>query len=138
MSPSVTFLLTLAGVLLVGLPLPVLTRSAEKTVAEPATHAEEEKMAWAVVSFTGNPRSIRLRPVGGDWQEADCTTNRAETELAIHPRKTVEIEVKAEWDTPEVQALSLSLEPVGHEARTDTQWKEEDSNTLHSIFTFRW
>lgn len=138
MSPRVTFLLTLAGVLLVGLPLPVLTRSAEKPVAEPTTPTVEKEVLWAVITFTGKPRSISLRPVGGEWQEADCSTGHAETELEVYPRRTVEIEVKAEWDTPELQALSLTLEPTGYESRTETQWKEEGSNTLHSIFTFRW
>lgn len=139
MSPRITFLLTLAGVLLVGLPLPVLTRSAEvQSAAAPAASAEAET-AWAVLSCTGNPRGIRLRPVGGTWMEVDCTTGSSDLELELPAGAAVEIEVEAEWENAEdLQALSLSLEPAGRETRVETQWKEEGSQTLHSIFTFKW
>lgn len=139
MSPRITFLITLAGVLLVGLPLPLLTRSAEvQSEAAPAASAEEET-AWAVLTYTGNPRCIRLRPVGGNWMEVDSTTGSTDFELKLPPNATVEIEVQAEWENPEaLQALSLSLEPAGRETRTETQWKEEGSQLLHSIFTFKW
>ena len=139
MSPRVTFLFTLAGVLLVGLPLPLLTRNAETQAAPaPATAAEKESV-WAVLSFTGKPRGISLRPVGDTWQEVDCSTSSAELELELPAGEAVEIEVRAEWEEPAaVQALSLSLEPAGRETKAETQWKEEGSHTLHSIFTFRW
>ncbi len=139
MSPRITFLLALAGVLLVGIPLPMLTRNAEiQSEAAPAASAEAET-AWAVLSYTGNPRGIRLRPVGGNWMEVDCTAGNTDFELELPPNATVEIEVQAEWEnTEERQALSLSLEPAGRETRVETQWKEEGSQTLHSIFTFKW
>lgn len=139
MSPRITFLLTLAGVLLVGLPLPVLTRSAEVQSAAASAATVEKATAWAALSYTGNPQSIRLRPVGGTWMEVDCTTGNTDFELELPPNATVEIEVQAEWENAEaLQALSLSLEPAGRETRTETQWKEEGSRTLHSIFTFKW
>lgn len=138
MSPRVTFLLTLAGVILVGLPLPYLTRS-ERTQSPPAAATVvENEPVWAVISFTGKPQSIRLRPIGKDWQEVDHTSSGTEIELELPARKMVEIEVQANWEGTEVQALSLSLEPAGREGKTETQWKEEGSNTLHSIFSFRW
>ncbi len=139
MSPRVTFLLTLAGVLLAGLPLPFLTRNAETQTAPAPAAAAEKETVWAVLSFTGKPQSIRLRPAGGAWQEVDCTTSNADFELQLNPSATVEIEIRAEWESPEaVQALSLSLEPAGWETKTQTQWKEGGSRTLHSIFTFQW
>lgn len=139
MSPRVTFLLTLAGVSLVGLPLPVLTRSAEVQATGATTATAEKEAVWAVLSCTGNPRSIRLRPIGGNWMNVDCSTSKTDFELEILPSACVEIEIQAEWEEPEaVQALSLSLEPAGWDTKTETQWKEEGSHMLHSIFTFRW
>lgn len=139
MSPRITFLLTLAGVLLVGLPLPVLTRSAEVQSAAAPAATVEKATAWAALSYTGNPQSIRLRPVGGTWMEVDCTTGSSDLELELPAGAAVEIEVEAEWENAEaLQVLSLSLEPAGRETRTETQWKEEGSRTLHSIFTFKW
>lgn len=138
MSPRVTFMLTLTGVLLVGLPLPVLTRGAEtQSAPAPASKVETESV-WAVVSFTGKPQSIRLRPAGRDWQVVDITSSGTEIELELPARNDAEIEIQAEWAGPEVQAVSLCLEPPGRESKTETQWKEEGSHTLHSIFAFRW
>lgn len=138
MSPRATFLLTLAGVILVGIPLPFLTRS-EKTQPPPAaTTVVGNEPVWAVISFTGKPQSIKFRPIGQDWQEADLTASGTEIELELPARKTLEIEVQANWEGTEVQALSLSLEPAGREGKTETQWKEAGSHTLHSIFSFRW
>ena len=139
MSPRVTFMLTLTGVLLVGLPLPILTRGVETHTAPTPAAAVEKETMWAVLTFTGKPKSVSLRPVGGVWQEVDCNTSSTDFELELSPGATVEIEVRAEWETPEAsQALSLSLEPAGRETKAETQWKEEGSHTLHSIFTFRW
>lgn len=139
MSPSVTFLLTLMGVLLVGIPLPILTRSAEvQAAAAPAAEPEKEAV-WAVLSYTGHPQSISLRPVGGNWIEVDCNSSSSDFELELPPSATVEIEIRAEWEKADaLQALSLSLEPAARETKTETQWKEEGSQKLHSIFTFKW
>ena len=138
MSPRITFLLTLAGVLLVGLPLPILTGGADTQIESvPAVEVETDTV-WAVLSFTGKPQSVRLRPVGGDWQDVAHSASGAEIELELPIREMVEIEVETKWEEPEVQALSLRLEPTAREAKTETLWKEEGSHTLHSIFTFRW
>lgn len=132
-------MLTLTGVLLVGLPLPILTRGTEMHAEPTPTAAVEKETMWAVLTFTGKPKNISLRPVGGVWQEVDCNTSSADLELELSPGATVEIEVRATWENPEAsQALSLSLEPAGRETKAETQWKEEGSDTLHSIFTFRW
>ena len=75
MSPRATFLLTLLGVLLVGIPLPLLTRKAERTPAAvaPAESMAEMETTYAAISFTGQPRSIRLRHSGGEWHPGGGT-----------------------------------------------------------------
>lgn len=138
MSPRITFLLTLAGVLLAGLPLPLLTRSAEAPVSAAPETAASAELAWGTISFTGKPLSIKLRSNGGEWVEIPATQSGTEYEWELPAPDRVEIEALVTWATEEVQAVSLTLEPTGREARTATQWKEEGSSTLHSIFTFQW
>ena len=140
MSPRATFLLTLLGVLLVGIPLPLLTRKAERTPAAtaPAESMDEMDTTYADISFTGQPRSIRLRHSGGEWQELDSTLNQNEFELELPKQTTIELEIQAEWDDTTLQAISLTLEPTGREALMKTLWKEEGSSELHDIMTFTW
>ena len=138
MSPRITFLLTLAGVLLAGLPLPLLTRSAEAPVSAEAETAPPSEPTWASISFTGKPLSIKFRHSGGEWMEIPTAQSGTEYEWELPAPDRVEIEALVTWATEEVQAVSLTLEPTGREARTATQWKEEGSSTLHSIFTFQW
>lgn len=138
MSPRITFLLTLAGVLLVGLPLPLLTRNAEAPVSAEAETESPSEPSWASISFTGKPLIIKLRHSGGEWVEIPTAQSGTEYEWELPAPDRVEIEALVTWATEEVQAVSLTLEPTGREARTATQWKEEGSSTLHSIFTFQW
>ena len=139
MSPRATFLLTLMGVLLVGIPLPRLTRKAEYTpTAAPAENMAETGPTYAAISFTGQPRSIRLRHSGGEWQELDSTLNQNEFELELPKQPTIELELQAEWEDTSLQAISLTLEPTGREAIMKTLWKEEGSPGLHDIMTFAW
>ena len=139
MSPRATFLLTLLGVLLVGIPLPLLTCQAERTPATaPAEHMAETETTYAAISFTGQPRSIRLRHSGGEWQELDSTLNQNEFELELPKQPTIELELQAEWEDTSLQAISLTLEPTGREAIMKTLWKEEGSPGLHDIMTFAW
>ena len=140
MSPRATFLLTLLGVLLVGIPLPLLTRKAERTPAAtaPAESMAEMEMTYAAINFTGRPRSIRLRHSGGEWQELDSTLNQNEFELKLPKQPSIELEIQAEWDDTALQAISLTLEPTGREAIMKTLWKEEGCSGLHDIMTFTW
>ena len=140
MSPRATFLLTLLGVLLVGIPLPLLTRKAERTPAAvaPAESMAEMETTYAAISFTGQPRGIRLRHSGGEWQELDSTLNQNEFELELPKQPSIELEIQAEWDDTALQAISLTLEPTGREAIMKTLWKEEGSSGLHDIMTFTW
>ncbi|MBO5684156.1 MAG: hypothetical protein J6R92_04345 [Akkermansia sp.] len=140
MSPRATFLLTLLGVLLVGIPLPLLTRKAELTPAAtaPTESMAEKETTYAAISFTGHPRSIRLRHSGGEWQELDSTLNQNEFELELPKQSGIELEILAEWENTALQAISLTLEPTGREAIMKTLWKEEGSSELHDIMTFTW
>ena len=139
MSPRATFLLTLMGVLLVGIPLPLLTRKAEHApAATPAEKMDEMETTYAAISFTGQPRSIRLRHSGGEWQELDTTLNQNELELELPKQPTIELELQAEWEDTSLQAVSLTLEPTGRESIMKTLWKEEGSSGLHDIMTFTW
>ena len=139
MSPRATFLLTLLGVLLVGIPLPLLTCQAERTpAAAPAERMAETETTYAALRFTGQPRSIRLRHSGGEWQELDTSLNQNEFELELPKQTTIELEIQAEWDDSALQAVSLTLEPTGREALMKTLWKEEGSSELHDIMTFTW
>ena len=139
MSPRATFLLTLLGVLLVGIPLPLLTRKAErKPVAVQAEGVAEMKTTYATISFTGQPGSIRLRHIGGDWLELNPSLNQNELELELPALAALELEIQAEWKSPALQAISLTLEPEGRDALMKTLWKEEGSCELHDIMTFTW
>jgi hypothetical protein len=139
MSPRATFLLTLLGVLLVGIPLPLLTRQAESTPAvTPAEALGETEHTYATISFTGQPRSIRLRHSGGEWLELDPTMNRNEFELELPKQPGIELEIQAEWHDSALQAVSLTLEPTGRETVMKTLWKDEGSTGIHDILSFTW
>ena len=139
MSPRATFLLTLLGVLLVGIPLPLLTRKVERTAAVPAAAGmTETEIAYATISFTGNPGSIRLRHSGGEWMELDTSLNQYEMELALPKQPSIEIEIQAAWESSVTQAVSLTLEPMSRESIMKTLWKEEGSPALHDVMIFTW
>ena len=140
MSPRATFLLTLLGVLLVGIPLPLLTRKAERTpaAAVPTDSMAEMEPIYAAISFTGHPRSIRLRLSGREWLELDISLNQNEFELELPNQADIELEIQAEWEDTALQAVALTLEPTGREDLMKTLWKEEGSSELHDIMTFTW
>ena len=139
MSPRTTFLLTLLGVLLVGIPLPLLTRQAERTPAAAAAESmAETESIYATISFTGQPRSISLRHSSGEWIKLNPTLNRNEFELELPKQPGIELEIQAEWDNSALQAISIALEPTGRETIMKTLWKDEGSSGLHDIMTFTW
>lgn len=139
MSPRTSFLLTLAGVLLVGLPLPLLTRKPENnSVATTVKQSGAREQVSAFINITGNPRKIKVRTSGGNWQELESCCNHCDFEQELQISEPIELEIQAEWDTDEAQALSLTLEPEGKEAMTKTLWKEEGCHHIHDIMTFSW
>lgn len=138
MSPRTTFLLALAGVLLVGVPLPLLTRAAEYTPVEPSAEKAVRKTVYATLRLTGTPQALRLRYGKDAWKELDSSSASQEFELKLPLSGRIEMEVEARWKSPEPQAVTLTLEPDGYESRSETHWKEEGSIVLHNIFTFTW
>lgn len=139
MAPRTIFLLTLAGVLLAGAPLPWLTRTAspmpqEEAEAAPAVQTE---LLYATIRYTGKPLSLRLRQGNQEW-EADTTQMPVELELETAASAKLELELLAEWPESAPQAVTLEIEPEGRESRTETQWKPEGSTRLHSLFSFKW
>lgn len=139
MAPRTIFLLTLAGVLLAGAPLPWLTRVASPAASAPSetAPAAQTELIYATVRFTGKPLNLRLRQGNQEWV-ADTTQMPAELELETAATSPLELEVLAEWEDASPQAVTLELEPEGRESRTETHWKPEGSTQLHSLFTFTW
>lgn len=138
MSPRITFLLTLAGVILVGLPLHRLTQPATPIAAPQPTEQVERRQIYANIRFTGQPRELKLRYGQEEWQEVETDCREYDFELEMPITGLLELEVEGHWDSPEAQAVTLTLEPDGLETRSDTHWKDEQSNTLHNIFRFSW
>ncbi len=139
MSPRLKVLLTLAGILLVGLPLPILTRSAEAPVhISSDTNEAEQKIVYATLRFTGQPVAVKLRQPGGEWEDMDTAAADQDFELNLPLNGRIEIELDARWENTEPQAVTLMLEPDGYEVRQETQWKNQGSQQLHSLFSFTW
>lgn len=142
MSPGLTFGLTVAGVLLAGLPLLHLTAPQPQKVAanEILQETPSTTRIFARVQFTGKPHSCTLRFGDDDIATMPLATNSPwETELDIPQHETIELEAEIHWeeDSPE-NAVSITLEPPQKEARTDTRWTGEDGALLHDIFIFSW
>lgn len=139
MSPRAAFICTLLGVLVVGIPLPLLTgtHAAGSTSSKQTPDQATQETVYACLRFTGQPESVQLRHNGHTW-EIDTSHASAELELELSLTSTLEIELKARWASPEAQAVTLTLEPDGKESRSETHWKDENSTELHQIYTFRW
>lgn len=139
MSPRITFLLTLAGVILVGVPLHHLTQPVAPIAAPRPGEQAESRLIYANIRFTGQPGELRLRAgKQEDWVSIETTRGEYDFELEMPITGMLELEVEGHWESPDAQAVTLTLEPDGLETRSDTQWKDEYSNTLHSIFRFSW
>ena len=142
MSPVLSFGLTLAGVLLAGVPLLYLTADApQKQIApRPEDEAPSTRKSFVMVQFTGEPVSAVLRhkgkiiatmPAGtpSPWEE--------EPELPTHG--TLELEAELHWPANSAEnAVSITIEPPKQPAATDTRWTGSDGSLLHDIFRFSW
>ncbi len=139
MSPRVTFLLTLAGVILVGVPLPLLT-SKNTTAPAAATNAGEaaRRTVYATLRYTGQPTQLQVRRGKGEWVGVDCSSSPSEFEMQLPLSGLLEIEIQGHWAESAPHAVTLTLEPDGYEPRSATEWKEDGSNHLHSVFRFTW
>lgn len=142
MSPRISFLLALAGVLAAGVPLLWLTAPAPAAATSPhAPSPEGHEPVYMTLRFTGNPTQGTLRLDGEDIATlpAGCRSPW-ETELSLPSRASLlELEAELHWPegSPE-QAVTINLEPLGKEARRDTQWTGSNGSLLHAIFTFTW
>ncbi|MBR5888755.1 MAG: hypothetical protein IKY92_01770 [Akkermansia sp.] len=138
MSPRVTFLLTLAGVILVGIPLPMLTGNNDAPAVEIRAEEAARRSVYATMRFTGQPRQLQVRLGKEEWLDVDCSQSPSEFELQLPLSGLMEIEIQGQWEDSAPHAVTLTLEPDGYETRSATEWKEEGSNKLHSVFRFTW
>jgi len=145
MSPRLTCLLTLAGVVLAGVPLLPLTQP--RIPGEepyPSTAVPRQETAQPVhltLRFTGKPDALILRYEGEDIASMPPgTPSPWETDLMLPlSASSVELEAEATWPAPSPEnVLTIELAPSGHPSRTDTQWSGGDGSLLHTIFTFSW
>lgn len=138
MSPRITFLLTLAGAILLGLPLLVLTQTSAPVEEQQSLEDAVRQNVYANLRYTGQPTTLRLRQAKGEWIDLSASGTDADFELELPLSGMIEIELQAEWTTAAAQAITLTLEPDGHESKQDTQWKDEGSHKLHTIFRYSW
>ncbi len=145
MSPRLTCLLTLAGVILAGVPLLPLTQPrVPGEAAHPSAAAPRQETGQPVhltLRFTGKPEALILRYEGEDIATMPPgTPSPWETDLTLSlPSSSVELEAEASWPAPcPENVLTVELAPSGLPTRTETQWSGSDGTLLHTIFTFSW
>ena len=138
MSPRATFLLTLAGVILVGIPLPRLTGKNDTAPVEIKAEEAARRCVYATLRYTGQPRQLQVRQGKDNWTDVDCSQSPCEFEMELPLSGLMEIEIQGQWEDAAPHAVTLTLEPDGYESRSATEWKEEGSNNLHSVFRFTW
>lgn len=138
MSPALTSLLTLGGVIVAGLPLLWLTAPAQPAQqpveAQAPTHTQE---VYVTVHFSGSPACITLRHDGSPIAEWQAPTAELTTTLQLPQDDALELEAEAHWqpDTTGSNAITITLEPANRESRSCTRWGDA---LLHDIFTFTW
>jgi len=141
MSPRLVFTLALAGVLLAGAPLLWLTAPARHAPASQKAAPAKRQAAFVSLKFTGKPVSATLRLEGSDLAAMPAGQGSPwELELPL-PSDAPALELEAEVHWPEgspENAATLTVEPVGREGRSDTQWTGADGSLLHTIFSFAW
>ncbi len=142
MSPRTSTFLAFVGVLLAGIPLPLLTaaRRDSAPAAEPAAPAVT-RAVYATLQCSGQPSELSLRHEGHELVHllADELGAPWEAELPLPVGKPVALEVEARWNNGEqAQAVTISLEPDGQPAQQHTEWTQPGSPVLHSLFTFSW
>ncbi len=140
MSPRTIFLLTLSGVILVGLPLPGLMQERTHAPAASTNPAEESarRTVYAELRFSGQPQQLQLRQGKEEWLDIDCSNPHSEWVWQLPLSGMMELEIQGRWSDTAPHAVTLSLEPDGYATRSATEWKEEGSHELHSILRFSW
>lgn len=142
MRPTLTFGLTLAGVLLASIPLLYLTAEAPKREIHENVDQElpSTNKLLARVQFTGTPLACTLRFEGQELATMPTGTFAPwEVELSLPQQNTIELEAELQWTAESAEnAVSITLEPAQKDARTDTRWTGPDGTLLHDIFIFTW
>lgn len=137
MSPRAVFLLTLVGVLIAGAPLPWLTGAsapAEPAAAEAAPAARQ--LVYATLRATGKPEKLQLR-LHGELLAEVTGDLPWDGDLSLPEGcEALDIEVETAWPEPGEQAVTLTLEPDGRDARSCTRWA--GTGTMHDVFNFVW
>ncbi|MBQ2380113.1 MAG: hypothetical protein II295_06950 [Akkermansia sp.] len=138
MSPALTSLLTLGGVIVAGLPLLWLTAPAKptpNTIEQQAPATMQE--VYLTVHFSGSPSAITLRHDGATIAAWQAPTAELTAALQLPMSDTLELEAEAHWqpDTTGSNAITITLEPANRESRSCTRWGDA---LLHDIFTFTW
>lgn len=133
MSPKTAFALTLAGVLLAGLPLLHFTHTAGH--AHHHHHGESaavETPAYADLRFDGGAEvSVLCR-----GQEL-CRTAQSPAEFRVplpHGAEFCELEVRAAWQQEGEHAVSLRLEAPQQPTAELTRWAH--GTELHDVYLF--
>ncbi len=143
MAPRTRFILTLIGLGLVALPLVKLTQHNEQEHEETqyTKQAAQNLRTLLTLRFTGKPTEIELLYEDTVWLHTkQIATSPIELEVNLpHDIKYADIEAKISWEpgSPE-NAVTLTLEPQGLVTRSETQWTGNDTQHLHTIFSYAW
>lgn len=146
MAPLLRCVLTVIGVLIAGIPLVYLTLPQNNDIRNqqvpPHTPQEQQtRRTFLSLRYTGTPTSGILRyedSILGEIPEGAASPYEMYVELP-HQMKAIDIEVELHWPegAPE-NAVTLTLEPQGLPARTETQWTGSLGELLHTIFSLTW
>lgn len=144
MTPLTRFLLTLVGVLLAGVPLVYLTlpqQGSEIPEQAPTQQPTQSLRTFLSLRYTGMPHSAALRYEDETIAEI-APGARSPYECFIDlpaDTRTADIEVEIHWpENSQENAVTLTMEPQGRPARTETQWTGRNGSLLHSIFSLTW
>lgn len=139
MTPVLKASLTAVGVIAAGLPLLWLTAPSSRE-NQPRVHENQETVqsVYATLRFSGTPQRIILRYQGKTLAEIS-EPEFCPLELPLQLPEVSSIELEAEVCWPEgssgAQAFTITLEPSGREALSETCWAEGE---MHDVFVFTW
>ncbi len=144
MSPRLTALASLIGILLAGLPLLHLSLPQPSTASQPAPDKESQpkQRIFAELYYTGKPSSITIRQQGKIIaQRRNPEPHLWELELELAASKSIELELEIHWKeskSMDTQAAKLQLSPRGEESRSASSWSLGNGAPLHDILNFTW